>query len=69
MKSSYPMHCIFRSNVDDIKIMLCMSYITNVMRTYWSTKIFYRKLKINFISIRTGTAKYIMTQKKHKCRY
>ena len=36
---------------------------------YIGAKIFYRKLKINTISMRTGNVEYIMTQKDHKCRY
>ena len=64
---SFPMHCLFRSNVDDIKIMPLMSYITNTMHIF-GYKIFNGKLKINSISIRTGNVEYIMTQKDHKCR-
>ena len=45
-----------------------MSYITNIMRIL-GHKIFYRKLKNNFMSMRTGNVKYIMTQKDRKCRY
>ena len=47
------MHCLFRSNVDDIKMMPFMSYITNAMHIL-GHKIFNGKLKINSISIRTG---------------
>ena len=68
MKRSYPMHCLFRSNVGDVKMMPFMSYITNIMRIL-GHKIFYRKLKINSMSIRTGNVEYIMTQKDHKCWY
>ena len=68
MKRSYPMHCLFRSNVGDVKIMPFMSYITNIMGKL-GHKSFYRKLKINFRSIWTGNVEYIMTQKDHKCRY
>ena len=46
MKRSFPMHCRFRSNVDDVKMMSFMSYITNAMRIL-GHKIFNRKLKIN----------------------
>ena len=53
MKRSYPIHCLFRSNVGDVKIMPFMSYITNIMRKF-GHKIFYGKLKINFMSIMTG---------------
>ena len=62
------MHCLFRSNVDDVKMMPCMSYITNKMHIIGHT-IFNRKLKINSMSIITGNDEYIMTQKDHKCRY
>ena len=68
MKRSYTMHCLFRSNVGDVKMMPFMSYITNIMRIL-GNKIFYRKLKINFLSIRTGNVEYIMKQKDHTCRY
>ena len=62
------MHCLFRSNVGDVKMMPFMSYITNIMRIL-GHKIFYRKLKINSVSIRTGNVEYIMKQKDHKCWY
>ena len=62
------MHCLFRSNVDDVKMMPLMSYITNTMHIL-GHKIFNRKLKNNSMSIRTGNVEYIMTQKDHKCRY
>ena len=65
MKRSYPIHCLFRSNVVDVKLMLFMSYITRIL----GHKIFYRKMKINSMPIRTGNVEYIMTQKDHKCRY
>ena len=68
MKSSYPMHCLFRSNVGDVKMMPLMSDITNIMRIL-GHKIFYRKLKFNFMSIRIDNVEYIMTQTDHKCRY
>ena len=68
MKRSYAMHCQFRSNVGDVKMMPFMSYITNTMRLS-GHKIFYRKLKINSVSIRTGNVEYIIPQKDHKCRY
>ena len=32
MKRSYQMHCLFRTNVGDVKMMPFMSYITNIMR-------------------------------------
>ena len=50
MKRRYPMHCLFRSNVGDIKMPL-MSYMTNIMRIL-GHKIFNRKMKINSMSIR-----------------
>ena len=65
MKRSYPKHCLLRSNVGDNKMMPCMSYITNIMRIL-GHKIFYRKMKINSMSIRTGNVEYIMRQKDHK---
>ena len=68
MKRSFSMHCLFRSNVDDVKMMPFMSYITITMRTL-GHKICNRKLKINSMSIRTGNVEYIMRQKDHKCRY
>ena len=68
MKRSYQMNCLFRSNVGDVKIMPFMSYITDIIGIL-GHKIFYRKLKINSMSIRTGNVEYIMTQKDHKCRY
>ena len=68
MKKSYPMHCLFPSNIGDVKMMPFMSYITNIMRIL-GRKIFYRKLKINYMSIRPSKVEYIMTQKDHKCRY
>ena len=60
------MHCLFRSNVGDVKMMPFMSYITNIMRKL-GRKIFNRKLKINSTSIRTGNVEYVVTQKDHKC--
>ena len=68
MKRSYIMHCLFLSNVDDVKLMPFMSYITNIMHIL-GHNIFYRKLKINSMSIRTGNIEYIMSEKDHKCRY
>ena len=68
MKRRFPIHCLFRSNVDDVKMMPFMSYITNTMRIL-GHKIFNRKLRINSMSIRTGNVEYIMIQKDHKCRY
>ena len=52
----------------DVKIVPFMSNITNIIRIL-RHKIFYRKLKINSMSIKTGNDEYIMTQKDHKCRY
>ena len=49
MKRSYPMHCLFRSNVGDVKMMPFISYIT-----YTGAQIFFGKLKINSMSIRKG---------------
>ena len=68
MMRRYPMHCLFLSNVGDVKMMPFMSYITNIIRIL-AYKIFNRKLKINSMSIRTGNVDYIITQKDHKCRY
>ena len=68
MKRNFPMHCLFRSNVGDVKMMPFMSYITNTMYIL-GHKIFNRKLKINSMSISTGNVEYIMTQKDHKRRY
>ena len=68
MKRSYPMNCLFRSNVGDVKMMPLMPYMTTTMRIL-GHKIFYRKLKITSMSIRTGNVEYIMTQKYHKSRY
>ena len=68
MMRSYPMHCLFLSNVGDGKMMPFMSYITNIMRIL-GYKMCNRKLKINSMSIRTSNVDYIMTQKDHKCRY
>ena len=61
------MHCLFRSNVGDVKMMPFMPYITNIMRIL-GHKIFYRKLKFNSMSIRMGNVDYFMTQKDQKCR-
>ena len=58
MNRSNPMHCLFRPNVGDVKIMLLMPYLTNIMRIL-GQKIFYRKMKLNSISIRTGNVEYI----------
>ena len=52
MKGSYPMHCLFRSNVDEVKSMPLLYYIMNIMRIL-GHKFFYRNLKINSMSIRT----------------
>ena len=52
MKKSYPIHCVFRSNVDDVKMVPLMPYRTNIMRLL-GHKVFHRKLKINSMSIRT----------------
>ena len=68
MKRNYPTHCLFPSNVGDVKMIPFMSYITNTIRIS-GHKIFYRKLKINSPSIRTGNVEYTMTQKDHKSRY
>ena len=68
MKRSYPMHCLFRSNVGDVKMMPFMSYTTYMMRIL-GHKTFDRKMKINSMSIMTGNVEYIMTQKDHKSRY
>ena len=68
MKISYLMHCLFRSNVGDVKMMPFMPYLTNIMSVL-GHKIFYRKLNINSMSIRTGNVEYIIAQKDHKCRY
>ena len=62
------MNCLFRSNVDDVKMMPFMSYITSTMRIL-RYKIFNRKVKINSMSISTGIVEYIMTQKDHNFRY
>ena len=62
------MYCLFRSNVDDVKMMPFMPYITNKMHILGHT-IFNRKLKNNSMSIRTDNVEYIKTQKDHKCRY
>ena len=64
MKRSYQMDCLFCSNVGDVKMKPFVSYVTNIM-----LKIFYRKLKTNLMSIRTGKVEYIMKQKDHKCRH
>ena len=68
MKRSYSVHCLFRSNVGEVKMMPFMSYTTNIMRILGNT-FFYKKLKINFLTIRTGYVENIMTQKDLKCRY
>ena len=60
MKRTYTIHCLFRSNEVDIKMMPFMSYITFKVHIL-KHKIFYRKLKINSMSIRTGNVLYIMT--------
>ena len=60
MKRSYQMHCLFRSNVGDVKMRPFMSDITNIMR------IFGHKICCR---VRTGNVEYIMTQKDQKCRY
>ena len=56
------MHCLFRSNVCDVKMMPFTSYITNIMRIL-RHKISYRKIKINSMSIRTGNVEYIIRQR------
>ena len=68
MKRSYPMHCLFLSNVGDVKLVPFISDITNIMRIL-GHNIFYTKLKINSMSITTGNVQYIMTEKDHNCRY
>ena len=68
MKRSYPMHCLFRSNLDDVKIMPLKPKMTNIMRVL-GHEILYRKMKINFMSIRMGNVDYIITQKDNICRY
>ena len=68
MTRSYPMHCLFRSNVGDVKMMPFMSYITNIMRIS-GHKIIHRTLKINSMSITKSNVEYTMTQKDQKCRY
>ena len=45
-----------------------MSDVTNIIRKL-GHKIFYRKLKVNSMSIRTGNVEDNMTQKDHKNRY
>ena len=42
MKRSYPVHCLFCSNVSDDKMMPFMSDVTKIMRIL-GQKIFYRK--------------------------
>ena len=68
MKRRYPIHCLFQSNVGDVKLMPFMPYIKNIMRILGHI-IFFRQLKINSMSIRTGNVEYSMTQIDHKCRY
>ena len=68
MKRSFPIYCLFRLNVDDVKMMPFMPYITKTMRIL-GHKIFNRKLKINSMSIRTINVECIKTKKDHKCRY
>ena len=68
MKRGYPIHCVFRSKVGDVKSMPLMPCMTNILRLL-GHKIFHRKLKINSMSIRTDNVEYIMTQIDHKCRY
>ena len=51
MMRSYPMYCLFRSNVGDVKMMPFMSYIMNIM-CILGHKILNRKLKINSMSIK-----------------
>ena len=62
------MHCLFRSNVGDVKMMPFMPYITNIIRIL-GHKIFNRKLKTDSMSIRTGNVEYIMTQTENNFRY
>ena len=62
------MHCLFRSNVADVRMMAFVSYMTNIMGIL-GHKILYIKLKINFMSSRTANVEYIMIQKDHKCLY
>ena len=66
-KRSYQMHCLFRSNVSDVKMVPLMPYRTNIM-SILGHKVFYTKLEINSMSIMTGTVAYTMTQKDHKHR-
>ena len=68
MKRSYQMHRLFQSNVGYVNIMPFMFYIVNEMRIL-GHRIFYRKMKINSMSVRTVNVEYIMRQKGHKCRY
>ena len=57
-----PMHCLFQSNVGDVKVVSLMPYRTNIL----GHKIFYRKLKIKSVSIRMGNVEYTMTQKDNR---
>ena len=61
----YSMHCLFRPNVGDVKMMPLMPYMTNIM-CILGNKIFCSNLKINSMSIKTGIVKCIMAQKDHK---
>ena len=67
MKRSYPMHCLIRSNVGDVK-MTDTTYRTDIMRIL-GHKIFVRKLKINFMSTRKGSVEYSIAQEDKKRRH
>ena len=62
------MHCLSSIKVGDVKMMSFMSCITSIMRIL-GYSIFYRKLKINSMSVTIGNVEYIVTHKVHKCSY
>ena len=68
MKRRYQMHCLFRSNVGDVKMMPLLSYMTNIMRIL--RQIFFnKKFKVNSMSVWKGNVEYIMTQGGTKRQY
>ena len=61
IKSSFPMHCLFRSSVGEVKMTSFMSYRTNIMRIMKRTTV-YVKL-IDSMSIDKGNIEYNIAQK------
>ena len=56
------MHWLIRTNVGDVKMVSLIPYRKNILHTL-GHKIFYRKWKINSMSVKRGNVEYIMTHK------